>query len=192
MHVDDAGFLRNPMAVGDGGNRSDFFLRTFHKGQGQDAHKGAIAIGALSYAGLATGQCLVGSMTDIKNFSIGGKFIFPEPGKKTLSDVLDIDFPVIFLETFQCRQGHGSVVRPGPCRLMMTAIACEVRAKEAAPLLKFIGDTKGIPDGKAKNGVIELLVIKKGNFPHVLVLYFLIIYYSSLNNSHAYTYCLTK
>jgi len=38
-------------------------------------------------------------MTDIKYFSIGGKGIFPEPGKKTLSDVLNINFPVIFFET---------------------------------------------------------------------------------------------
>ena len=101
MHVDDAGFLRNPVPMGDGGNGSDFFLRTFHKGQRQDAHKGAIAIGTLPYAGFAAGPCLVGGMTDIKNFSIGGKGIFPEPGKKMLSDVLDIDFPVISLRLFK-------------------------------------------------------------------------------------------
>mgnify|MGYP007027877840 FL=1 len=52
----------------------------------------------------------------------------------------------------------------------MTAIACEVRAKEASSLLKFIGDTKGVADGKAKNGVIELFVIRE-NILHILVLY---------------------
>ena len=107
MHVDYTGLLRNPVPVGDGGNRPDFFIRTFHKGQRQDAHKGAISIGTLPYTGFAAGQCLVGGMTDVKNFSIGGKGIFPEPGKKTLSDVLDMDFSVIFFETFQGRQGHG-------------------------------------------------------------------------------------
>ena len=102
-----------------------------------------------------------------------------------------MDFPVIFFETFQGRQGHGRIIRPGPCRLMMTAIACEIRAKEASPLLKFIGNAKGIADGKAKNGVIELFIIRE-NILHILVLYFLIIYYSVLNGSHAYAYCLTK
>ena len=100
MHVDYTGLLRNPMPVGNGGNGSDFFIRTFHKCQGQDTHKGAISIGALPYTGFATGQRLVSGMTDIKNFSIGGKGIFLKLGKKTLSDVLNIDFPVIFLETF--------------------------------------------------------------------------------------------
>ena len=76
MHVDYAGLLRNPVPMGDGGNRSDFFIRTFQKGQGQDTHEGAIAIGALPYAGFTTGQRLIGGMTDIKNFSIGGKGIF--------------------------------------------------------------------------------------------------------------------
>ena len=42
---------------------------------------------------------------------------------------------------------------------MMTAIACEVRAKEASSLLKFVGNAKDVADGKAKNGVIELFVI---------------------------------
>ena len=76
MHVDYAGLLRNPVPMGDGRNRSDFFIRTFQKGQGQDTHEGAIAIGALSYAGFAAGQRLVSGMTDIKYFSIGGKGIF--------------------------------------------------------------------------------------------------------------------
>jgi len=155
------------MPVGDGGNRSDFFIRTFHKGQGQDTHKGAIAIGALSYAGFATGQRLVSGMADIKNFSIGGKGIFLKPGKKTLSDVLNMDFPVIFFKAFQGRQGHGSIIRPGSCRLVMTAIACEIRAKEASPFLKFVGNAKGVADGKAKNGVIELFVVSGGNILHL-------------------------
>ena len=78
-----------------------------------------------------------------------------------------MDFPVIFLEAFQGRQGHGSIIRPGACRLMMTTVACEIRAKEASPLLKFIGDTKGITDGKAKNGVIELLVVRGNLLYHL-------------------------
>ena len=50
---------------------------------------------------------------------------------------------------------------------MMTAIACEVRAKEASPLLKFIGNPKGVADGKAKNGVIELLVVRGNLLYHL-------------------------
>jgi hypothetical protein len=80
-----------------------------------------------------------------------------------------MNFPVIFFKAFQGSQGHGSIIRPGSCRLVMTAIACEVRAKEASSLLKFIGDTKGVADGKAKNNVIELFVVR-GDL-HILVLY---------------------
>ena len=54
---------------------------------------------------------------------------------------------------------------------MMTATACEIRAKEAAPFLKFIGDTKGITDGEAKNGVIELFVVRR-DFLHIIFLFF--------------------
>ena len=54
---------------------------------------------------------------------------------------------------------------------MMTAIACEVRAKEASSLLKFVGNAKGVADGKAKNGVIELFVIRENYSAYISPLF---------------------